>query len=65
LVEIQSYAINHSSQHWHDPFAYRPERWLPETDNEPGQDAGQDNLEAMQPFNVGPRNCLGRKWVFI
>lgn len=68
IVEIQHYAMNHSSAHWNEPFAYRPERWLNKVDSQLGEaqergqkDADGDRLEAMQVFNVGPRNCVGRK----
>lgn len=61
--------MNHSSQHWHDPLTYRPERWLNKVDSELGEakegrekDDDGDRLEAMQAFSVGPRNCVGRKY---
>jgi len=36
------------------PFEYHPERWLgdPEFAN--------DKLDSLEPFSVGPRNCLGK-----
>lgn len=36
------------------PYEFHPERWLgdPEFKN--------DNLPALEPFSVGPRNCLGK-----
>ncbi|KAK4039424.1 cytochrome P450 [Parachaetomium inaequale] len=71
IVEVQHYAMNHSSQHWHDPFAFKPERWLNKVDSELGEakergekDADGDRLEAMQTFSVGPRNCVGRNLAY-
>jgi cytochrome P450 len=68
IVEIQYYAMNHSSQHWHDAFAFKPERWLNKIISDIGEakesgekNADGDRLEAMQNFSVGPRNCVGRK----
>ncbi|KAL2128758.1 hypothetical protein VTI74DRAFT_8693 [Chaetomium olivicolor] len=67
IVEIQFYAMNHSSRNWRDPFAFRPEKWLDKVDNEIIESEGTseeksdgDRLEAMQSFSVGPRNCIGR-----
>ncbi|EAQ88706.1 hypothetical protein CHGG_05325 [Chaetomium globosum CBS 148.51] len=71
IVEIQQYAINHSSQHWRDPFAFRPERWLNKIDADLGEakerdekDIDGDRLDAMQTFSVGPRNCVGRNLAY-
>lgn len=71
IVEIQQYAINYSSQHWHDPFAFKPERWLNKIDAELGEakardekDIDGDRLEAMQSFSVGPRNCVGKNLAY-
>jgi cytochrome P450 len=72
-VEVFYYAMNHTSQHWHEPFVFRPERWLNKVVKDIGdvpdtvtseKDADADRLEAMQSFSVGPRNCIGRKYAF-
>ena len=36
-----------------------PERWLP---NAPPEFTN-DQRAVVQPFSVGPRGCLGKKWV--
>ncbi|KAL2272037.1 hypothetical protein VTJ83DRAFT_1408 [Remersonia thermophila] len=71
IVEVPHYAMNHSSRHWRDPFAFRPERWLSKVDSTAGEvregshaEAYGDRLEVMQVFNVGPRNCLGRNLAY-
>lgn len=53
-VSINHYCCGTSSQNFIDPFAFVPERWLgdPKYTN--------DKRDAVQPFLVGPRNCLGR-----
>jgi cytochrome P450 len=60
--------MHHSSQHWHDPYTYRPERFLHKSEPKNGEDGAAseenpygDNLEALQAFSIGPRNCLGKK----
>ncbi|KAK4150684.1 Isotrichodermin C-15 hydroxylase [Chaetomidium leptoderma] len=73
IVEIQHYAMNHSSQHWEEPFAFRPDRWLNKVDGAIGEvresgeeekDPDGDRLEAMQVFSMGPRNCVGRNLAY-
>ncbi|KAI1476985.1 putative cytochrome P450, partial [Daldinia eschscholtzii] len=58
LVAVWQYAINHDPNHWTDPYAFAPERFLgdPKYKN--------DKLDAMQPFSVGPRNCIGRNLAY-
>ena len=55
IVAIWQLAINHNSRLWTMPFSYRPERFLGDPE------FSDDKLDALQPFAVGPRNCLGRK----
>lgn len=43
-----------SSQHFADPDAFHPERFLGDT-----KYAG-DKRHVVQPFSVGPRNCIGQ-----
>jgi cytochrome P450 len=45
------YNIFRNPKCFHDPTVFKPERWM--------QDMG-DDLEASQPFGLGPRTCIGR-----
>ena len=45
-----------SPTHWTDPDRYHPERFL----NQP--EFANDHLDALQPFSVGARNCIGMKY---
>lgn len=47
----------HDQRHFTDPSSFHPELFL----GDPR--FANDNFEVLQPFNVGPRNCLGRKYV--
>ncbi len=51
--------MNHSKENWADPWSFNPGRFL--VSSKEAVEAG-DKLEALQPFNVGPRNCIGRKY---
>jgi averantin hydroxylase len=52
---VYQYAASRFSKHWADPHSYRPERIEKE-----GEFA-QDQLDASNPFSIGPRNCVGMK----
>jgi cytochrome P450 len=54
-VSVWQWAAYHSTRNFAQPFDFLPERWL---DNPHG-----DKLDAVQPFSIGPRNCIGRKSV--
>lgn len=60
-VYVSQHATNHSSRNFADPDTYAPERWL---ESERPAKYAADNREAVQPFSFGPRNCLGKKYVF-
>ncbi|KAJ5622389.1 hypothetical protein N7528_005621 [Penicillium herquei] len=55
-VACHHYASYHSASNFTFPHDFLPERWL-------GQDPrfSADKKEVLQPFSLGPRNCLGRK----
>lgn len=55
VIGIPQWAINHSPDLWTDPMEYHPERFLGDP-----KYAG-DRLDSMQPFSIGPRNCVGKK----
>ncbi|KAI0123374.1 cytochrome p450 monooxygenase [Xylariales sp. AK1849] len=52
IVSIWQWAAYHSSRNFKDPFEFNPERLLGTNTD--------DKMEVLQPFSVGPRNCIGR-----
>lgn len=55
VVAIHHWATYHNKKHFADPFEFHPERFLGD------ERYINDNFDILQPFHVGPRNCLGRK----
>ncbi|OJJ02879.1 hypothetical protein ASPVEDRAFT_131535 [Aspergillus versicolor CBS 583.65] len=53
-----------SPANFHDPQRFIPERWLPESKRDPASPFYSDNRDVLQPFSVGPRNCIGRNLAF-
>ncbi|KAK1776940.1 cytochrome P450 [Copromyces sp. CBS 386.78] len=61
VLEVQSWAMNHSKENWVDPWAFNPARFL--DDKETAREKG-NLLDALQAFSVGPRNCIGRNLAY-
>ncbi|KAH7113266.1 cytochrome P450 [Dendryphion nanum] len=57
-VSVGAWASSHNPDHFKDPDAFIPERWL---------DAAYDSdvPKAMQPFSLGPRNCIGKNLAYM
>lgn len=53
-VGISQYAMYHTSSHFTDPKVYAPERFLG------AEQYAKDKRHVIQPFSVGPRNCIGQ-----
>ena len=47
-----------SSRNFSEPETFHPERWLSDPN------FASDDLDSSQVFSVGPRNCIGKKYVF-
>ncbi|KAJ5719828.1 hypothetical protein N7493_006706 [Penicillium malachiteum] len=58
-VACHHYASYHSASNFTFPHDFLPERWL-------GQDArfSADKRDVLQPFSLGPRNCLGKNLAY-
>ncbi|KAI0198463.1 cytochrome protein [Astrocystis sublimbata] len=56
-VYTSAWAVTHDEANFHDPYTFKPERWLdPEC---------RDIKDASQPFSLGYRGCLGRNFAFM
>jgi cytochrome P450 len=60
IVSVHQSATYRSPHNFYQPMSYAPERWLP---NPPAQFANDDK-SVVQPFSVGPRNCIGRNLAY-
>ncbi|RFU34841.1 hypothetical protein B7463_g1459, partial [Scytalidium lignicola] len=58
VVRMTQWATFHSPKNFEKPDDFIPERWLEESE------FTQDKKAALQPFHVGPRNCLGRNLAY-
>ncbi|KAI0481367.1 putative cytochrome P450 monooxygenase [Xylariaceae sp. FL0804] len=58
IVAVWQWAINHSTDYWTDPMTFAPERWMGDSKY------ADDQLDACQPFSVGPRNCIGQNLAY-
>lgn len=54
ICSVPHFTAGHNPDHFLEPDLFRPERWLgdPKYKN--------DDLNAIEPFHVGPRNCVGK-----
>ncbi|KAF3482729.1 benzoate 4-monooxygenase cytochrome P450 [Arthroderma uncinatum] len=59
-VSIQAYTLNRDPSYFHSATTFTPERWLPEASTNPKSPYFRDQRSAVQPFSVGPRECIGQ-----
>lgn len=59
-VSTHQYASYHSTSNFARPEEFLPARWL-KKDSE----FSNDNGDALQPFSLGPRNCVGKNLAYL
>jgi cytochrome P450 len=59
FLSIHHWALYRRKEYFSRPDAYHPERWMG------NPQFATDRRDVFQPFHIGPRNCLGRKFVAI
>lgn len=57
---VHPLSTTHSEANFHLPNQFIPERWLPKMIQDPLSPFYHDKREAVQPFSVGSRACLGK-----
>lgn len=60
-VGIHQYSAHRSAKNFFEPDSFHPERWLNNGDDR----FTNDDKNAFHPFSHGPRNCIGKKYVFL
>lgn len=55
LVENDMWAMHYDPKYFTQPHDFIPERWLGDAR------FNSDRLDAVKPFSIGPRNCIGMK----
>ncbi|KAF2273428.1 cytochrome P450 [Westerdykella ornata] len=71
-IGVSIYAIHHNAEYFPEPFAFRPERWLPGETFSDAKGLKKDEaerqrkltLEAFTPFSLGPRGCAGKAMAY-
>ncbi|KAH8758134.1 isotrichodermin C-15 hydroxylase [Hyaloscypha finlandica] len=58
-VGVYRYAAGHYAPAWKDVESFVPERWLGDKEYE------GDNLGLVNPFAIGPRNCIGQIFAMV
>ena len=59
-VSVHAWTLSRDPDAFHRPFEFLPERWLDSKRSEPSSPFAKDQLGAVQPFSVGPRQCIGK-----
>lgn len=54
-MDIWQWAVYHNPKYISEPESFVPERWLGDPKYK------SDRLDSIQPFSLGPRNCIGKK----
>ena len=56
-VTVNLWAANRSTSNFQRPSEFLPERWL----KQPPVEFQEDCRAVLNPFSIGPRNCIGMK----
>ncbi|KFY72655.1 hypothetical protein V499_07239 [Pseudogymnoascus sp. VKM F-103] len=58
LVSVNQWASYHTEKNFREPNSFIPERWLGDSR------FASDAKDVLQPFSVGPRNCIGKSLAY-
>lgn len=74
-VGVSNYALQHDAKIFPEPFAFKPERWLPPPSSSSSSSSGEADAafqaqlskmrRAFAPFSVGERACAGKPMAWL
>jgi cytochrome P450 len=71
-VGTSAYAIHHNPEYFPEPFAFKPERWIPSSSKSSSSDDGGVSPEdlaksksAFCAFSLGTRGCIGKSLAYL
>ena len=64
-VSVHAWTLSLSPTSFHDSLSFHPERWLDESTKDSNSPFFSDERHAVQPFRVGPRQCIGKNLVWV
>lgn len=63
-VAVHQLATYRHESNFAKPYEFHPERWLPISAEEGNEVFKDDHRAALEPFSVGPRNCIGKNLAY-
>ncbi len=64
IVGTSAYAIHHSEECFADPFIFRPERWIVNSEQGVSAESVAAARAAFCPFSLGSRGCIGKPMAY-
>ena len=63
VIGVSAYVVHHNNETFPEPWSFRPERWIAAG----GVSREDVNLarEAMCPFSLGKRGCIGKRLAYV
>ncbi|KXJ85092.1 cytochrome P450 [Microdochium bolleyi] len=62
IVAVSQFSAYHDARNFFEPESFHPERWLASNTTDPR--FVNDKRDVMQPFSIGPRNCIGKNLAY-
>ncbi|KAF2735908.1 cytochrome P450 [Polyplosphaeria fusca] len=59
-VAVNQWSLGREPKYWHRAAEFLPERWLSPATDDPKSPFFNDRREVVNPFSMGPRNCMGQ-----
>jgi cytochrome P450 len=64
-IGVGAYSLHHNPSYFPEPYAFKPERWIVDSDSSITDESVRVAKEAFCPFSVGPRGCIGKNMAYL